>query len=129
MKIDGDKNHLNVGELREICAAFGLSTSGLKHQLIERIVNFTSAASSANDDARESTNRTTTSTQTEEPPEDNEQTQNHSNSTVRINAKWILTGFAFCVVAFLIYWFGQTEEKIEIVVKHPWLPWFSKKGN
>lgn len=36
------KNYLTVSELQQICQKFGLSSEGLKHELIKRILDFTS---------------------------------------------------------------------------------------
>lgn len=46
-KMSSHKNHLTVTELQQICERLGLSTDGLKHELIERMVNFTPTEISA----------------------------------------------------------------------------------
>lgn len=43
------KNHLTVEELQRICTTLGLNPDGIKPELIERIVNFTSSFVGSNE--------------------------------------------------------------------------------
>lgn len=128
------KDFLTVAELQDICESLNLSTDGLKSELITRIIDFTQSKSpssplplppppspstaAAASQSAVSQAKTTTIEKSTQTPDDGFRSQSIKWFVVAV-LLILAIGFA---VGLIIYCRNETEEKIEIVLKHR--PWF-----
>lgn len=129
------KNHLNFDELQDICSKLGISTDGLKSELIERILNFipkkkcvtVSTSSQSTDSSQLSIQRIKIV-----PKQTSDQAIQTSNDALITNSSYRFNFWYYCLffmflIMFIIGFFGGCfslfgsiffEEKIEVPVKH-----------
>lgn len=118
---------MTVPELQELCEKLNLSSEGLKRELIARLINYTPNADENIDQTTQTGELRNTPTSMAKVEKINQSTpdssKNYFNDAV---LKWIFAvGFVVVVGAMvLMLIFNVSNEKIEINVKRPWLPWF-----
>lgn len=124
------KNFLTVRELQEICEKMNLSTDGVKHELIERLVN--SARNVSSESNSQSSSSSIMPELTLQKMDQATQTADESTTKILNDKFWfqnirngaflkVFFAIAFSVGCYaLFHLFIKIEKKIEITVKRPW---------
>lgn len=94
------KKFLNIDELRILCESLKLPSNGLKHELIERLVNASESESVSSSDVADLPLSNDNGTQTEPPPPQNESKSMQTRQQQITGRFWKKT---FAVLVFVIF--------------------------